>query len=240
MSYDAFPDMAAATPATPLTRIAVISTDSLAGHGIARLIERSTASPIDVLETVWAVDRLAHYSLIVLHGSSANPDMHARLAHLQMLPCAPVAVFVVTPDRISGAATPVMTGADVRPADPDVSRALHAALTGIAVGCCAVPACVGQAIPPMPLRPEPANAEPDPLAADLAGLTPRQRDIAALIAEGLPNKHIAERLGIREGTVKVHSTAIFRSLHVQNRTEMVSRLLRSPMPLSGLPTIPNR
>jgi DNA-binding NarL/FixJ family response regulator len=52
-------------------------------------------------------------------------------------------------------------------------------------------------------------------------LTPRQREVLALLAEGHPNKRIATRLGVSEATIKIHLGAIFRSLEVANRTQAV-------------------
>ena len=48
-------------------------------------------------------------------------------------------------------------------------------------------------------------------------LTTRQRDVLRLLSEGHPNREIADRLGIAEGTVKVHINAAFRLLGVHNR-----------------------
>jgi DNA-binding NarL/FixJ family response regulator len=53
------------------------------------------------------------------------------------------------------------------------------------------------------------------------GLTARQLEVLALLAQGRPNKSIARELGLSEGTVKVHLLAIFRALGVRNRTEAV-------------------
>lgn len=50
-------------------------------------------------------------------------------------------------------------------------------------------------------------------------LTPREREVLALVREGLANKQIARRLGISERTVKAHLTAIFAALGVQDRTQ---------------------
>lgn len=50
-------------------------------------------------------------------------------------------------------------------------------------------------------------------------LTPREREVLALVREGLANKQIARRLGISERTVKAHLTAIFAALGVQGRTQ---------------------
>ena len=57
------------------------------------------------------------------------------------------------------------------------------------------------------------------LAARLASLTPQQFRVLALVAEGLLNKQIADRLDVQERTVKAHLTAIFERLGVRNRTQ---------------------
>ncbi len=51
------------------------------------------------------------------------------------------------------------------------------------------------------------------------GLTDREREVLALIAEGLPNKLIARRLEISEKTVKAHATSAFRRIGVDDRTQ---------------------
>jgi len=50
-------------------------------------------------------------------------------------------------------------------------------------------------------------------------LTPREREILALVAEGQSNKMIARNLGIADGTVKLHVKAILRKLDVRSRVE---------------------
>ncbi|HET9049351.1 MAG TPA: response regulator transcription factor [Chiayiivirga sp.] len=71
-------------------------------------------------------------------------------------------------------------------------------------------------------RPDPADHA---LALRLASLTPQQFRVLALVAEGLLNKQIADRLDVQERTVKAHITAIFEKLGVRNRTQ-ASLLLR--------------
>lgn len=56
-----------------------------------------------------------------------------------------------------------------------------------------------------------------------AGLSPRERQLVALVAQGLRNREIAAELGITEGTVKVYLHAIFDKLGVANRTELAIR-----------------
>jgi len=49
-------------------------------------------------------------------------------------------------------------------------------------------------------------------------LSPRERQVLALVAQGLPNKTVARRLGISEKTVKTHLTSVFTTLGVTDRT----------------------
>jgi DNA-binding NarL/FixJ family response regulator len=64
------------------------------------------------------------------------------------------------------------------------------------------------------------------VAKRLASLSPQQLRVLGLVAEGLLNKQIADRLEIQERTVKAHMSAVFERLEVRNRTQ-ASTLLRS-------------
>jgi DNA-binding NarL/FixJ family response regulator len=56
---------------------------------------------------------------------------------------------------------------------------------------------------------------------EIAGvLTPRELQIVRLVASGLHNKEIADKLGISEGTVKIHLHHIYEKLHVDGRLEL--------------------
>jgi two-component system nitrate/nitrite response regulator NarL len=57
-------------------------------------------------------------------------------------------------------------------------------------------------------------------------LTPREHEVLQLVAEGLPNKTIADRLHISEHTVKFHINALMGKLGAQSRTEAVVRASR--------------
>ena len=53
-------------------------------------------------------------------------------------------------------------------------------------------------------------------------LTPREIEVLALVAQGLPNKEIADRLAISQRTVKFHVSSIMGKLGAGNRTEAVA------------------
>lgn len=58
-------------------------------------------------------------------------------------------------------------------------------------------------------------------------LTPREREIVEMVAEGLRNRAIAQRLGISEGTVKLHLHHVYEKLGVSGRVELLLRVQRS-------------
>jgi DNA-binding NarL/FixJ family response regulator len=57
-------------------------------------------------------------------------------------------------------------------------------------------------------------------------MTRRQLDVLGLLATGMSNKDIARRLAMADGTVRTHVTAIFKALHVVNRTQAVNEARR--------------
>ncbi|MBC8144707.1 MAG: response regulator transcription factor [bacterium] len=64
------------------------------------------------------------------------------------------------------------------------------------------------------------------VSIDGISLTPRELEVIRLLAEGLPNKLIADRLGISDHTVKFHVNAILSKLGAHSRTEAVTRAAR--------------
>ena len=89
----------------------------------------------------------------------------------------------------------------------------------------------GMYLPPALLGRQEGNVGFDSMEAGLGqprlsekiahNLTRRQRDVMRLLSLGRSNKAIAQELGLAEGTVKVHVSAIFKALSVTNRTEAV-------------------
>jgi two-component system, NarL family, nitrate/nitrite response regulator NarL len=67
-----------------------------------------------------------------------------------------------------------------------------------------------------------APAEP----FDVEPLTSRELEVVAWLAQGLPNKAIAARLGISDQTVKFHVASICGKLAASNRTEAARKALR--------------
>jgi len=65
-----------------------------------------------------------------------------------------------------------------------------------------------------------ANGEP------LRALTKRRRQVAKLACRGLSNREIAEKLGLIEGTVKVHLHAVYEKLNIHSRTKLAIALMK--------------
>jgi len=104
-------------------------------------------------------------------------------------------------------------GALLRGAPPAaLAAALHAAALGLSV-----------------LEPPFAEAflHPPERVAGGEALTPREREVLALLAEGLANKQIAVRLGISDHTAKFHVNAILGKLGAESRAEAIVRAARA-------------
>ena len=81
-----------------------------------------------------------------------------------------------------------------------------------------------------------AGAEADGvhIASSDLGLTARQSDVLRLLVQGKPNKLICRDLRLSEGTVKVHVSAILRTLNVRTRTQAVAELARRGINVDSL------
>ena len=76
-----------------------------------------------------------------------------------------------------------------------------------------------------------ANRNDDEAIATL--LTPREREIAALVSAGMSNKEIAQRIEVSAGTVKIHLSNIFQKLNLNNRTSLAAFALQPSAPLGS-------
>jgi len=95
-----------------------------------------------------------------------------------------------------------------------LAAALHATSLGLAV--------VGPAQATSFLRPAPAEVDEEGAGA----LTAREREVLALLAEGLGNKAIAARLGVSDHTAKFHVNAILGKLGASSRAEALVLAVR--------------
>jgi DNA-binding NarL/FixJ family response regulator len=64
----------------------------------------------------------------------------------------------------------------------------------------------------------------------MATMTPREREIATLLADGLSNREIAMKLWVTERTIKFHLSNVYKKLGVTSRADAVAALQRSAPP----------
>jgi DNA-binding NarL/FixJ family response regulator len=128
-----------------------------------------------------------------------------------------VAIVILTSfsdrERILHALDAGAAGYLLKDAEPDeIKRAVAAAARGEA-----------------PLDPRAARAllSARQAASPADSLSEREREVLLMVAEGLPNKLIAQRLSISEKTVKAHLTSVFRQIGVTDRTQAALWVERS-------------
>jgi DNA-binding NarL/FixJ family response regulator len=140
------------------------------------------------------------------------------LLGLSLLTDVPVLALVASADTAGQVAAALGSGGYgllLRDFDPD---ALYAALQAVYAGLIVVdPALAGAII---------ASSSGDDFEI-LDDLTPRELQVLQLLAEGLPNKQIAQKLAISANTVKFHINAILSKLDAQSRTEAVVKATRA-------------
>ena len=170
---------------------------TLAAAGTLAELEATRTEPPDVV--LWDVG----LRLNGAEGRLEAPDLGAP-------------VLALVPDEAAGelALAAGARGLLLRDAAPG---ALLAALQAVARGLTVFDSTLS------PVRPS-SRAAPSPTSPE--ALTPREREVLALLAEGLSNKAIADRLTISEHTAKFHVNAVLAKLGVQRRTEAVVRAAR--------------
>lgn len=130
-------------------------------------------------------------------------------------PSAPPAVAIVADEMDAREALAAGARAAL-PRDADgesLAAALRAAVQGLVV--------LDESFVAALLREAPVPA-PDLVES----LTPREAEVLQLLTQGLPNKGIAQRLGISDHTVKLHVSAILGKLGVQSRGEAIVQAVR--------------
>lgn len=131
--------------------------------------------------------------------------------------CPPV-VMLTTSDRERDLLEALRAGAAgylLKDMEPD---ALVAALRSTVGGETVVaPALAPALVRAVQGRAAPERPEGSGQTGPFEALTPREREVLGLLAEGRSNRGIAEGLGISEGTVKAHVKAILRKLGVESR-----------------------
>jgi two-component system, NarL family, nitrate/nitrite response regulator NarL len=206
--------------------VLIVADDALARAGLATLLADepgiTVAGRVSSLQDLAEAVRL-HRPAVVLWDLGWSPQLSLErlgAASDALPPIAallPDAVYAVDA-RLAGA-----RGLLRREAEP---QALAAALVALSENLLVVDPDLASALQsPAPGRGAQLWTSPEepPLTEEL---TARELEVLRLLAEGLPNKTIAQRLDISEHTVKFHVNAILGKLGVVSRTEAVVRATR--------------
>ncbi len=166
------------------------------------------ASSLDSLAVL--VSDEAHADVVVLSSATElrTPSTYAQ------------ALVVMSDDEATATQLRAMSlrGWGIAPSDATPDE-LHSVVAAVAQGLVVMPLRFADQL--IPQRP------PSDPSTEKIELTPREGEVLDLLSRGLPNKLIAQQLGISEPTAKFHVSAIYAKLGVASRAEAVSKAARA-------------
>jgi two-component system, NarL family, nitrate/nitrite response regulator NarL len=195
--------------------VLVIARDHLARAGLSALLEEQSgctvAGQVDALDSIDSQGGLYRTDAIVWDMSGSADEAQEHIADLDALGSPVVALA----SDESGATDAWAAGArGVLSRDID-AETLVSTLDAVARGLVVADPGLSARVPAIREQ-----------SAPQADVTPRELQVLGLMAEGMPNKTIAVRLGISEHTVKFHVNALLNKLGAHSRTEAVTRATR--------------
>jgi DNA-binding NarL/FixJ family response regulator len=219
----------------PPLRVLIVADDPLVRAGLATLLAGAPECLV-VGQTAGARDVLAALAVyrpdVVLWDLGWEPTPSSLALPPQALPGpegprtpldslgdlqdagTPVVVLVPNATQVAAAWTAGARGLLLREASMET---LVASLQAVVQGLVVLDAALAAALLPTRVLEQTALVDP---------LTRRELEVLRLVAEGFPNKTIADRLHISEHTVKFHLNALMGKLGAQSRTEAVVRASR--------------
>jgi len=195
--------------AADLLRIVIAGSDALSRASLTSIAatfdDIAVLDDVDTSQLSSKLQLLSPDVLLYDAGGSAAP----RLAQFGT----PSLLLLANTSHASDAIAAGARGVLARTASP---QALHAALRAVGEGL----VVLGEA-PITGTRTEVRATRGDALDDVTEPLTAREQQVIELLASGLTNKEIAQRLGITEHTIKFHVNAILGKLGAETRTEAV-------------------
>jgi DNA-binding NarL/FixJ family response regulator len=194
----------------PQIRVLIVDDHALLRAGLAALLDATDDITVvgEASDGAAALEAVARTEPDVVLMDLSMPGMDGTTATRELLARHPgTAVVILTSfsehARVRGAVDAGAVGYLLKDSEPaELTAGVRAAARGEA-----------------PLDPRIARALL-PGAGQPAGvrLSPREREVLALVGQGMANKQIGRTLGITERTVKVHLNSVFRQLGVPDRT----------------------
>ncbi len=196
-----------------VVRVLVVGPDPLARGGIRQLLEGEPGLEVtgEVAPERASREAGSHPADAVAWDAGAEDGFGEPLGAVSGAGL-PVVALLAGRGQAREALGAGATGLLLRDAPPG---RLAAALRAVAAGLWALDGPRGESLLP-----------PAPSAGPSEPLTPRELEVLALLGEGLPNKAIADRLGIAERTAKFHASAILAKLGAGSRSEAIVRAAR--------------
>lgn len=211
-------------------RILLVDDHTLFREALLHVLRRfdSTAVVIEASTAREALRLVAHYhdlDLILLdlalpgsNGLTVLPELHA------LRPAIPLVILSASEEPIA-VRQALEVGAMGYIPKSSSSHEMIAALHLVLVGEVYVPPALLAALEALETS-SVRGTTPATEERAVDGLTPRQAEVLRLMGQGLSNKGICRRLNLAEGTVKLHVTAILRTLSTCNRTQAVIEAAR--------------
>ncbi|MGW2787723.1 response regulator [Streptomyces populi] len=204
-----------------MIRALVVDDDALVRLGLTDLLDSDDTIEVVAQATdgLHAIEQATAHRIDVALVDVRMPRMDGITAtrRLRALPNPPKVITLTTFDLDEYVYDALAAGADgflLKDTDPaEILRAVHLVAAGSAM---LHPAAARRLIDRYHHtgRPQAAQAQ-----ARIALLTPREKDVLALLAEGDTNADIAKTLGMQESTVKSHVSRILTTLRVTNRVQ---------------------
>ncbi len=207
-------------------RVLIVAGDPLARAGLAAFLQDRSdlivTGQIDGAELPASLD--VYRPDVVLWDlgweapASLRGETKAALVQVADLAETSPPIAALLPDPTAAADAWAAGARGLLPRDVSADR-LAAALAALALGLAAIDPLFSIALFPAP-HSAPVIGQPS------EALTPREVEVLRLIAEGLANKVIAQKLGVSEHTIKFHANALMGKLGAQSRTDAVVRATR--------------
>ena len=193
-------------------RVAVVTEDPLLRRGLISLLAQD--GHVSVVEKGAEV--------VLWDPGTDGERALARMREIKALG-APAVAVIAGPEHLGPALAAGARGVVLR---GEVGPELGAALTAVKRGLTVIDTSLSAALI-APIAGTSASARPaDPHRRGGGELTERERQVVALLTEGLSNKLIADRLGISDHTAKFHVNGVMAKLGAGTRTEAVVEAVR--------------
>ena len=197
-----------------MTKILIVEDHALVREAMAHTLARLD-SGVECVEAKSSDEALAHLE--------ASPDWDLAVIDLMLPDLNGFSLLAVLAKRFPDVPAIVVSALD----DPaSVRRAMKGGASGFVSKSSsgevlrhAVKRVLEGGIYTPDIDPVHAGKRPGAPVHERFGLTAGQTRVMELLAQGKTNREIADLLGLSEGTVKVHMSAIFRALNVNNRSQ---------------------